>query len=198
MKTGESRVFYVKKKVIFPRCSISVQLTRSPASEQLNTNDNIIAFPLNTYLDLLFYKRRMATLSEVTSIEPEKDRIRLQLKGLGRVRIKKMKNINLAEYEPVDDIAPPVPDSRFDELRRKAQELIFLINVEESDRLISLLNFLVDSSQMTDFIANYFVIDYKKRYRLLNEIRVVNRTKKLVVIINDLIGKMKNRFSRKI
>ena len=55
------------------------------------------------------------------------------------------------------------------------------------------LNYLIDLDQMTDFISNYFVIDFNNRYKLYNETNYFKRSKKLITILNSLIDEMKNR-----
>jgi len=77
-----------------------------------------------------------------------------------------------------------------EELRKKSQELIFLINVEESDKLIKLLNYIFDLNQMTDFISNYFVMDFPARYRLYNETDTKKRSHMLLSELTALINRL--------
>jgi hypothetical protein len=94
------------------------------------------------------------------------------------------------EFSLVENERTESYDAIMDDLRKKSQELVFLINVEESDKLIKLLNYIVDLNQMTDFIANYFVMDFRKRYRLYNEIGVKKRGLLLIFELSELISDM--------
>ena len=52
------------------------------------------------------------------------------------------------------------------------------------------MNFLFELNQITDFIANYFVLDYKLRIELLNDTDIKKRSSKLLIKLNQLIKKM--------
>ena len=80
-----------------------------------------------------------------------------------------------------------------DELRKKAQELVFLINIEESDKLIKLLGYIVDLAQMTDFISNYFVMDFRTRYRLYRQVDIQKRGEMLAETLDELIRHYDNK-----
>lgn len=189
MKDNTTKLFYLKKKVLFPHCSIDVSLRESKLSQKLEEGDKILTFPTEYFTDLIFLRKRIATIAEITEVNKDKKTVKLQLKGLSRVKLTKTRRFHHAEYELLDsgaEINKEIPN----ELRKKAQELIFLINVNESDRLIELLNFLVDASQISDFIANYFVLDYKSRLKLLNETNVLRRSTSILNKLNHLISKL--------
>lgn len=185
------KVFYLKNKVIFPQCTLHFFLNKTVWSESLKGGDKIIAWPMRSFFDIVFYKKRVGTIAQILSSSDESGRIKLQLKGVSRIRIKKFFTLNLVSWEPIAEKNGAERDDVINELRKTAQELIFLINVQESDRLISLLGLLVDAGQMSDFIANYFVIDYKKRYLLLKEGDPYKRAERLIVLLRELIDKMK-------
>ncbi len=184
------KVFFLNKKVLFPHCSTNVRLRHSPFSDSLKKGDKIIALPLRNLFDILLIKKRVATFAEITELEITEDRINLQLKGISRVHITKIKGIHEAYYDVITSNPIASDPESLKELRKKAQELVFLINVQESDRLIELMNFLFELNQITDFITNYFVLDYKLRIELLNEIDIKIRSRKLLVKLNELIKKM--------
>lgn len=190
MDTETVKVFFLNKKVLFPHCTAAVSLRHSAFSDSFIKGERIIALPLRSILDILLIKRRVATLAEITDLEKSDDKITLQLKGISRVHIKKLAGIHRAVY----DIIPPDQGSSdpelLKELRKKAQELVFLINVDESDRLIELMSFLFELNQITDFIANYFVLDQKLRIELLNDTDIRKRSLKLLTRLNQLIKKM--------
>lgn len=191
MNSGKLKVFYLNKKVIFPQCSLNFVVNKSEASVSIENGDKIIAYPVGNYLDMLFFKKgKTAVISEVISVEEKNERIKLNLKGDARVGIKKFFDAGLAEYYLLEETGSAEAGEQIHELRKTAQELIFLINVSESDRLISLLNFLADPGQMTDFIANYFVVDFKKRYQLLKETDQHKRVMVLIKIMKKIIKNM--------
>jgi len=193
MKDKKTRIFYLKKKVIFPHSSLSVSVSSTNLTGGLEKGDMIISFPVRTILDLLFHRNRLATLTEIININPAENNLLIQLKGISRVRIKKIIRFQFVEYEIINDPPAGPAEEWFESLRKKTQELIFLINVEESDKLIRLLNYLTGTSQMTDFIANYFVIEFQPRYRLFNELDVSARSEKILAILDDLIEEIKNK-----
>ena len=191
MKNENTKLFYLKKKVLFPHCTISVTLKKSGLSSSLKKNDKILVFPVRYFFDMLFLRRRVSTLAEILEVEETGSHIKLHLKGIERARVIKARSLHLADFT----IIPPDPVSNKNskiakELRIKAQELIFIINVNESDRLIELINYLVDVSQITDFIGNYFVLDYQLRLDLLNECDVSIRSRMVLEKLQELIEKI--------
>jgi len=191
MNNEEIKLFYLGKKVLFPHCTISVSLKKSKLSSGLAAGDKIIVFPTRYFFDILFLRRRVSTLAEILEVEQTENHIRLQLKGLARVRVSKARGLHLARYNIIEpDIKANKNSIIAKELRIKAQELIFIINVNESDRLIELINYLVDVSQITDFVGNYFVLDYTLRQELLNETDVYSRSIKVLKKLQELIEKI--------
>ena len=184
------KVFFLNKKVLFPHCTATMLLRHSPFSDSLKKGDKIIAYSIRNIFDLLLIKRRVSTYAEITELEKEDDRIKLNLKGITRVYVKKIKGIHQASYKLIQSQTDNSDPEFLKELRKKAQELVFLINVQESDRLIELMNFLFELNQITDFITNYFVLDYKLRIELLNDIDIKQRSTKLLAKLNYLIKKM--------
>jgi len=183
-------VFFINKKVLFPHCTTRVRLRHSRFSDNLQKGDRIIVFPVRNLTDFIFIKRRIATLSEIMELEKSNGKVNIHLKGLARVHIRNIKNVHKASFEIVHSSAERPDPDLLKELRKKAQELVFLINVEESDKLIKLMNFLFELDQITDFIANYFVLDYKLRINLLNNTDTNKRSNKLLIKLNQLIKKM--------
>lgn len=137
-----------------------VEVSRSVLSENLKAGDKIITYPVRSLLDMALYRGNPATLSEIISIEKDSNSLHLELKGLSRVRIEKISRLKKADISFLEEGNIDTSLPLWEELRKKAQELIFLINVEESDKLITLLNYIVDMHQLTDFITNYFVMDF--------------------------------------
>lgn len=184
------KIFFLNKKVLFPHCTATVRLRHSSFSDKLKQGDRIIVFPIRNILDILLIKKRTGTLADISNIEKNNDRIVLHLKGLTRISIKKIKSLHQAYYETITSVSGYSDPVLIKELRKKAQELVFLINVQESDRLIELMNFLFELNQLTDFIANYFVLDYRLRIELLNDTDIKTRSAKLLAKLNQLIKKM--------
>lgn len=191
------KIFYLKKKIIFPNCTLPVKISSTSISKSINRGEKILAYPVRTPFDLFFYKKRLATLSEILDVKYDEKSVKINLKGIARVRLKKINKFHFAEYEQLEYSAEKNNDNLRDELRKKSQELIFLINVKESDRLINLLNYLIDIGQMTDFISNYFVINFRNRFELYDELSISERGKKLINVLDNLIIEMKKKENRK-
>lgn len=183
-------IFYLKKKVLFPHCSVTVRMRSSKHTLSLSAGDKIIVYSLRYFTDLILVKKRVSTLAEITSVEKDGKIIRFQLKGLRRVKVTSIRKFHQALYVEIPEDNAPQDQALTKELRKKAQELIFLINVEESDRLIELMNFLIDLGQITDFISNYFVLDEGMRSELLNETDISARSRLLQKKIQQIIEKI--------
>ena len=194
-KRREIRLFYLKKKVLFPHCTVTVTMRKSRLSSSLDKGNKILVYPTKYFFDFLFIKRRISTLAEISLIEETEDKkIRLQLKGLSRAKITKARKFHYAEYTLYDQSDETNKNARIaKELRTKAQELIFIINVNESDKLIELISYLVDVSQITDFVGNYFVLDYNLRLELLNETDVSKRSSRVLAKLQELIEKISSK-----
>ena len=184
------KIFFLNKKVLFPHCTTNVRLSHSSFSDSLKKGDKLIVYPIRNILDILLIKRRVATIAEILELEGDESKVNLHLKGIARVRVKKFSGLHEASYQMIKSDNSSFDPELLKELRKKAQELVFLINVQESDRLIELMNFLFELSQITDFIANYFVLDYKLRIELLNNTDIRKRSSKLLIKLNQLIKKM--------
>lgn len=184
------KTFFLKRKIIFPYCTMAVFIKPTEDSKDIRAGDRILAVTVRSTLDMAWRRERLATLSEVVEIEPEGGSTKITLKGLSRVSVTRFINYRSAEFRTPPPRTADPHDGTNETLRKKAQELVFLINVEESDKLIKLLNYIVDLNQMTDFIANYFVMDFPARYRLYRETDVVNRSRMLTVELTNLIRRL--------
>jgi len=190
MNDEAAKIFFLHKKVLFPHCTINVHLRYSSFSNNLKKGDKLLAFPIKNLFDIILIKMRVATLAEIMEVENDNEKIILHLRGLTRARVKKIKNIHEASFKIISPKSDNADQELLKELRKKAQELVFLINVQESDKLIELMNFLVELNQITDFIANYFVLDYKLKKNLLNNTDIKSRSNKLLAKLNQLIKRM--------
>jgi hypothetical protein len=134
----------------------------------------------------------------VTDVQTDESVVKFMLRGIERVRIEKIIRRKHAIYtlhgqNKVEHNEPPI-----EELRKKSQELVFLLNVEESDRLIAMLNYIVDLNQMTDFISNYFIMEFGKRYQIYKEANLGKRSAILKDTLTKLIHTMNARGKKKI
>jgi len=184
------KIFFLNKKVLFPHCTTNVRLSHSTFSDSLKKGDKLIVYPIRNILDILLIKKRVATIAEILELGSDEFKVNLHLKGIARVNVKKFHGIHEASYGIIKSENNSFDPELLKELRKKAQELVFLINVQESDRVIELMNFLFELNQITDFIANYFVLDYKLRIELLNNTDIKKRSSRLLVKLNQLIKKM--------
>jgi len=190
MEPRRAKIFYLKKRVLFPYCTLPVSLRPSDQSNAIHEGDSILAFSITSIFDIIFHQGKMATLAEVTEIERSDQKVTMKLRGLARAVVQKIVKFTNAEYLLFEAPRDDLHHTTIDELRKKCQEVIFLINVPESDKLIQLLNYIVDPDQMSDFIANYFVIDFKTRYRLYRETDPVRRSRMLINELSKMIQKM--------
>lgn len=184
------KTFYLKKKVIFPYCTLAVFIRPSTESKDIKKGDQILAVTIRFSIDLLWPRKRLATLAEVMDVQADDKTVKVILKGLSRVKILKIIKFKHAEFEHLKAQIIEPHTTINEELRKKSQELIFLINVEESDKLIKLLNYIFDLNQMTDFISNYFVMDFPARYRLYNETDTIKRSHMLLSELTALINRL--------
>lgn len=190
---GEARIYYLRERVIFPYSKQNVSLPLSAETRNLEEGIRLIAYPIRCLTDILMYRFRTATLVEVISSEIKDNSCRVTLQGISRVRVTRLHSVTRASYRLLRDQDVEDPGDSVDRLRRKAQELVFLINVEQSDRLIAFLNFLTHPSRLTDFISHYFVNGYRQRYRLLKDNDPRKRNNLLMVLLDRLIRKIKKR-----
>lgn len=191
MEKNSSKIFYLKQKVVFPYCMIHVTVAYSEQSNSIKKGDTILAFPIRRLLDAVFYKNRIATLTEVIEKYNSDNKISIHLKGLSRVRIKKIYKQQTADYTLINEKEEFRNEELVEDLRKKSQELVFLINVNESDKLIDLLNYISDINQLTDFISNYFILDFKGRFKFLNELNLLKRGNLLIKTMKKLMLKIK-------
>jgi ATP-dependent Lon protease len=190
MATQNKNIFYLKKKVIFPFCTNSLMIKKTSNSLALKIHEEIIAYPIRSIIDILLPKNKIGTLAEITEIEDKIDKLRLMLQGIDRIVLKKISKLQLAEYETLEIKEHKEIKEMREILIKKSQQLIFLINVNESDRLISLVNYLQNTSQAVDFIANYFILDFKKRFKIYYQIDIQSRLSMVLADIEHLIHEL--------
>jgi len=188
-------ILYLQKQVVFPYCNVSFRSTSRTLSG-IGQGDRVVALPVRTVLDGLFPRGRLATLSEVVEIQREDDAWNVQLKGVSRGLIRRVIKFSAVEYDAIDETARAGQERLREDLRKKSQELIFLINVNESDKLIHLLNFLVNLPQLSDFVSNYFILKFPRRYEIFTERDVELRARKLLVVLDELIADLKVKRER--
>jgi ATP-dependent Lon protease len=196
MDKADVKIFYLKRKVIFPHSTITVVLKPSSLAKEIQAGEILMAYPVRTILDFILYRNRIATLAEVLTAEQRTDAVSLTLKGLSRVRLKKIISFRHARYGEIEYRKTAGHDDLVEELRKKCQELVFLINVEESDTLIKLMNFISNIDQLTDFVSNYFIIDFRKRYGIYRELDIDRRIAMILETLYSLIDKITVRRGR--
>lgn len=188
-------IIYLQRQVVFPYCNLSFRSAgRNLAG--IGQGDRVVALPVRTMLDGLFPRGKPATLSEVVEIKREEGAWNIQLKGISRVTVLRAIKFRTAEYEPIEEAERPGQERLREDLRKKSQELIFLINVNESDKLIHLLNFLVSLQQLADFVSNYFILKFPRRYEVFAERDVELRARKLLFVLDELISDLKAKRER--
>ncbi len=184
-------IVYLSKKVLFPHCTITAKLKHSRFFVTVKPGDKVIVYPVKKITDLILM-RGVGTLAEVIKSELSNNQYTVTFKGIKRVKIDKRHGIFKCSFTEIHEQAI-VTNEIAEQLRKKSQELIFLINVDESDKLIHLLNFISDAVQLSDFIANYFILDYDKRVMLLNNCDVASRIDVILALLNDLVNNVKQK-----
>ncbi|TAL35266.1 MAG: hypothetical protein EPN93_10730 [Spirochaetes bacterium] len=183
---------YLYRKVVFPHCNLAFPV-RSKSAARLKQGEKICALPVRGLRDFLPFRARLATIAEVLDVKGEGETAEITVKGVSRARIVKLAGVFSAIVKPVPEEGGAQLERVREELRKKAQELIFLINVDESDKLIHLLNFLVNLHQLTDFISNYFILRLPRRFEVFMETDVEKRAGMLLSTLDVLIDELKNK-----
>jgi hypothetical protein len=183
---------YLYRKVVFPYCNLALP-ARSKSVVRLKQGERICALPVRGPLDFLPFRARLATIADVLDVKGEGESAEITVKGVSRARIVKQAGLFSAIVKPIPEVGGAELERVREDLRKKAQELIFLINVDESDKLIHLLNFLVNIHQLTDFISNYFILRLPRRFEVYMETDVEKRASMLLSTLDVLIGELKNK-----
>lgn len=185
------RIYYSFNKVLFPHCGITVPARNKWLANKFKPGDKVIVYPAGQLRDYVRLNN-LGVLAEVLKVEVLNKQHVLSFKGLSRARVNKRHGIWICSYTVIDEKAH-INAEITEKLRKKAQELIFLINVDESDKLIHLLNFISDGVQLSDFIANYFILDYNERVALLNNTDVTSRINTILRLLNVLIDNIQHK-----
>jgi ATP-dependent Lon protease len=185
-------VFYLYRRVLFPHCTLDVKVSPALAG-RLSESAEMVVIPLRYMAGLAFTRGVMGTRARVDSLREDGTEFRLQFKGLSRVKVKKVRSLRDAVFTELENGPETVDPERHEMLRRKAQELIFLVNVDSSDRLIKLLGFISSLRQFSDFVANYFVLAYSRRKKLLNTVDPGKRADRLMTMLESIIRDLKKK-----
>lgn len=196
MNSKTLRLYHLYRRVLFPYCSITVK-TGAGSGGDITKGDFVLVFAIRSAFDILLPRKKTAILAEVTDVSFAGKMYTIVFRGISRVIIGNVKGLKYGEYSVIEERICGDSDHYVESLRKKSQELIFLINVEESDKLIHLLNYLSDLDQLSDFIANYFVMNFQRRYALLREGDPRKRAQGLLEILDELIPKMKKKILEK-
>jgi ATP-dependent Lon protease len=179
-------VFFLYRRVVFPFCPLEIK-SSSPLPDDIGEGGEIIVLPVKNMLGLVFSRGSTGVRSQVLSVAREENHYRIKFQGIRRVQVKKVRSLKTAEfYEPAGEDEGE-PRNSLELLRKRAQELIFLINTDTSDRLIRLLEYIPDLSQLTDFIGNYFVLDFTRRIKLIKTFSARRRAELLVKMLENII-----------
>ncbi len=185
-------VQFLFRKVLFPFCSVLFE-QKAAVPVRYSQGQKVLVMPVRNLFDVLWARKSIAVLAEVVEVSVTETVAKVLFKGIDRVRITERSGFKNAAYETVPISRETGTEAVLEELRKKSQELIFLINVGESDRLIQLLNYIADLGQLADFIANYFVVDFSRRMALFRELDQRRRAEDLITVLERLIQKMKLR-----
>ncbi|MBN1501738.1 MAG: LON peptidase substrate-binding domain-containing protein [Spirochaetes bacterium] len=188
------RIFY--KKILFPFSNMEIpEFLRGQS--RLVPGDSLIVVPVWNLWSFLFPSNRIGTLAKVTRTLDSRGIAMVEIRGINRVNIKRRQSLLFADCSDTEENIHENSDM-IEKLRKKAQEFVFLIDINESDRLIYLMNFISSLNEMTDFLSNYFISDFRDKLRLLNETDVNSRSNLLLAQLDKQlvkVNKLKNRIS---
>ncbi|HOU85180.1 MAG TPA: hypothetical protein PK158_10085 [Spirochaetota bacterium] len=185
---------FIKGKVIFCGCNMDIPASRF-GKKTFSRGDRFLFVPYNCLIKKIFKLNYLAVLCEITGEKNSADKIIYEVKGLHKVVIKKYKN-NSAYFEEIFPGINRKTENVVGSLRKKAQEFVFLINTEESEKLIYLMNFSNDFSEFSDFVTNYFILNYKDRIRIFLERDLYKKYLMLHAMLDKLIIKTQKRILR--
>lgn len=185
-------VFFLYRRVVFPFCPLEIK-SANPLPEDIGEGGEIIVLPVKNIMGLVFSQGSMGVRSQVLAAVREGDHYRIKFQGIRRVHIKKVRSLKTAEFYELPREGVGECRDVLEQLRKKAQELIFLINTDTSDRLIRLLEYIADLSQFTDFIGNYFVLDFPRRLKLIKTPSPERRAQLLVKMLVNIIASYKKK-----
>ncbi len=149
---------------------------------QLVPGEKLLVIPVWGLQNFIFPKRQIGTIAKVTKSLESKGIAMVEIRGLSRARITKFQSLLSADCTEIID-ALSEKNGMMETLRKKAQEYTFLMDINESDRLIYLMNFITSLNEMTDFISNYFISEFKNKLKLYQETDVQKRALLLVLIL---------------
>lgn len=156
----------------------------------LKKNEDIIIFPVTNILNYYLNIDKKGLLAKVSEVKKSVGQNMVEVRGISRVKIIKQHGLNYVDCRVVEE-KEKYDLTLVEELRKKGQEFVFIIDIPESDRLIYLMNFISDIHEMTDFISYYFVNDFKRKLILLRESDPLKRARILLEYLNYQISNVK-------
>jgi hypothetical protein len=186
----DQRILYLYNKVLFPNCTMEVK-TVEIGGRMMARDDMLIVVPVKNMMDFIFAGRRYAVLASVVHIREAAGSRVAEIRGLRRGKIIKRRKIYFGDFSPHDLISGEHLQKSGIALRKKSQEFVFLMDIPESERLIYLINFISDPVELSDFIAHYFIVDFKKRLQLFEAKSAEKRLVILLKFLDEMIAKVK-------
>ena len=193
---GEAKILFLNKRIIFPNTSEHLYFENSQLIQKISVGENVIFAPVRGVFSLFSKKRKIGSLCLILGKQELSSQVKLRISCKEKVIITKVDKLKYASYSTIAErITPNTPI--MEKLKKRSQELIFLINIKESDKLIEMLNFTIDLTKMMDFISDHFVTKFSNRYKIYNCINSENRAKLILNEITDIVNKI-NRSTGKI
>lgn len=179
------------KRNLFPNCNMEIPRDLK-GQKSLEKGDYLAILPIRSYMHLFLPGRKILTIARVEKVLNKKGMSMVEVRGINRGILDKRYGLLTVDCTIVKE-KPFNDNEKLEFLRKKAQEFVFLINIPESDKLIYLINFILNLKDLTDFISHYFIIDYKKRSRLLELLDIKMRSELLEDYLNQLIGDIQKK-----
>ena len=192
----ENKIFFLKKRVIFPNSISDIDLKKTPLSTDISIGEEIIFSPIRNIFTIWTHSYKYGSLCRILDKEEIKSQYKFKIKCTEIVKIKHISKNNMVSHLPIL-IDIPTNNYTMDKLKKKSQELLFLINIKESDQLIDLLNFSINPIQNINFVTDHFITKFSHRYKIYNCSSIEEKAKIVLKHITKIVKKL-DKFSGKL
>lgn len=192
MKKPILPVLFLYNIILFPNCNqvVTIPIRRG---RKIKKGDRLVVVTITRNIWRFFFPFILGTKCEIVEYNNERNECTVQLHGLERVKVASFLIKGFVSFESVKIPKAVAGSDGLVELKRKAQEMVFLIDVPESEKLIQLLNYIIDYNQLVDFITHYFIKRQKERDYLYREFDPDKRGVWLSLLLDDLIEDIKKK-----
>ncbi len=187
------KLIYFYRKVLFPYC-VTTHIVGKKNS--FKTGDIVAVWSVEKISDIIFPKNKIVTIAAIQSIKTENEKCIIELKGQYWGRITKRKRFYNCTSSKISETILENEEYITNIIRKKAQEFVFLININESEKLIYLMNFITKSNELIDFVSNYFIINFKKKFTIYKEPDLTNKADLLISMLDSMITNVRKKIDK--